>query len=204
MHKRIKLAPALLSAALFAAIASRAAGAALPAQHWSHPPKMTINTKDHYTATVQTTDGTFTISLLPRVAPITVNNFVFLAEHHFYDNVIFYRIIKTFMVQTGDPTGTGTGGPGYTFKDERVTMPYSLGTVAMANAGPNTNGSQFFIVVAKGVSLPPAYTIFGKVASGMNVVFKIASTPVGPSATGETSKPLKTVKMLHVTIHVSK
>jgi cyclophilin family peptidyl-prolyl cis-trans isomerase len=165
---------------------------------------MTINTRAHYTATVKTTDGTFTIALLPKVAPVTVNNFVFLAQHHYFDNIVFHRVIKGFMVQTGDPTGTGTGGPGYTFKDERVTMPYSQGIVAMANAGPNTNGSQFFVVVAKKVGLQPNYTIFGKVASGMNVVLKIANTPVGPSGTGETSRPLKTVKMIHVTIRESK
>ena len=110
------------------------------------------------------------------------------------------------MVQTGDPTGTGAGGPGYTFKDEPVTLPYSQGTVAMANSGANTNGSQFFIVVGKHVALQPAYTIFGKVTNGMKVVLKIANTPVGPSKLNpqEVSSPLKKVKMERVTIHESK
>jgi cyclophilin family peptidyl-prolyl cis-trans isomerase len=110
------------------------------------------------------------------------------------------------MVQTGDPTGTGTGGPGYTFKDEPVKQRYTQGTVAMANSGPNTNGSQFFIVVGKKVSLPPNYTIFGKVKSGMSVVLKIANTPVGPSPANpqEVSSPRKKVKMIRVTIHESK
>lgn len=203
MRKPNFLAAALSLIVPGALLVSGAAAAGLRMQ-WSHPPRMTINTRAHYTATVKTTDGTFTIALLPKVAPITVNNFVFLAQHHYFDNIVFHRVIKGFMVQTGDPTGTGTGGPGYTFKDERVTMPYTQGIVAMANAGPNTNGSQFFVVVAKKVGLQPNYTIFGKVASGMNVVLKIAATPVGPSGTGENSKPLKTVKMIRVTVRESK
>jgi cyclophilin family peptidyl-prolyl cis-trans isomerase len=203
VRRPITLTATLAGVAISTFIASGALAAGLALQ-WSQPPRMTINTRAHYTATVKTTDGTFTIALLPRTAPITVNNFVFLAEHHFYDNVVFHRIIKTFMVQTGDPTGTGAGGPGYTFKDERVTMAYTQGIVAMANAGPNTNGSQFFIVVEKKAPLQPAYTIFGKVASGMSVVLKIAGTRVGPSPTGELSHPLHTIKMLKVTIHESK
>lgn len=180
---------------------------ATPYVKWSHAPKMTITRSRHYTATVSTTDGTFTITLLPKIAPIAVNNFVFLARHHFYDQVIFHRIIKTFMVQTGDPTGTGFGGPGYTFPDEKVTMPYTAGTVAMANQGPNTNGSQFFIVTSKKPArLQPSYTIFGKVTSGMDTVYKIANTPVVQNpASGEVSEPVagQEPRIKTVTIHES-
>lgn len=158
---------------------------------WSHAPKMTINVHAHYRATVATTDGSFTITLLPKVAPIAVNSFVFLARHHYFNGIIFHRIIRDFMVQTGDPTGTGFGGPGYTFRDEKVTLPYSRGTVAMANQGPNTNGSQFFIITArKTAQLQPNYTIFGKVTSGMGTVMKIANTPVVQNpGNGEVSQP---------------
>jgi len=164
---------------------------------------MTINKKASYTATLLTSDSAFTIQLLPKVAPVAVNNFVFLARHHFYDGVVFHRVISNFMVQTGDPTGTGSGGPGYTFPNETVTMPYTLGTVAMANTGqPDSNGSQFFIIVVKKYPLPPNYTIFGKVSSGMNTVLKIARTPVGPNPgnPNEISSPLKPVTVEKVTI----
>jgi cyclophilin family peptidyl-prolyl cis-trans isomerase len=169
------------------------------------PPPMTINTKHRYDAIVTTSDGTFTIQLLVHVAPITVNNFVFLARHHYYDGNPFHRIIQNFMVQTGDPTGTGFGGPGYTIKDEKVTLPYKPGVVAMANTGrPNTGGSQFFIVTGSGASsLTPSYTIFGRISKGMSVVRKIASTPVTTSPSGELSQPLKPVKIKSVHIHES-
>jgi cyclophilin family peptidyl-prolyl cis-trans isomerase len=164
---------------------------------------MRINVRHSYTATMETSLGTFTIRLLPRVAPLTVNNFVFLARHHFYDDNIFHRIIKTFMIQTGDPTGTGFGGPGYSFKDEKVTMKYTVGTVAMANSGTNTNGSQFFIVTGpEGKALSPLYTIFGKVATGMNVVQKIASVQVEQNpGNGEISEPVKAPVLKRVVIH---
>lgn len=151
---------------------------------------MTINPRHHYTATVVTTDGTFTITLLPTVAPIAVNSFVFLAQHNFFNHIIFHRIIKNFMIQTGDPTGTGFGGPGYHFKDEKVTLPYRRGTVAMANSGPNTNGSQFFILTSDQPTMTPQYTIFGKVTSGMSTIDKIADTPVVQNpASSEVSEP---------------
>ncbi len=158
-------------------------------------------------ATVTTTDGTFAIELLPRLAPMTVNNFVFLARHGFYNHNKFHRIIQDFMIQTGDPTGTGSGGPGYEFNDEitpRYNLHYLPGTVAMANSGPNTDGSQFFVVTGtQGASLKYAYTIFGYVSRGMNVVEKLAATPVGQNiATGETSEPLTPVYMRAVTIRV--
>ncbi len=170
---------------------------------WSHAPKLTIDQRAKYSVTVKTNDGSFTMQLLPRVAPITVNNFVFLARHRYFDGIIFHRIIKNFALQTGDPTGTGAGGPGYTFRDEPVTLPYTRGTVAMANSGPNTNGSQFFIVVApRSASLPPSYTIFGKVSSGWATLNKIANTPVAPSPSNpnEISSPVTPVTMQRVTV----
>src|SRR5579862_4653230 len=114
-------------------------------QQWKQPPAMAIDPRGRYTAVIETTKGTMRAELFPGDVPQTVNSFVFLARNGFYDGVPFHRVIRGFMIQTGDPTGTGTGGPGYRFDDERVTTPYRLGTVAMANAGPNTNGSQFFI-----------------------------------------------------------
>ncbi len=163
---------------------------------------MTIDPNKTYTATIKTTDGDMTAELYPKDAPQTVNNFVFLADQHFYDNVKFHRIIKGFMVQTGDPTGTGAGGPGYRFPDEKVTRPYSRGTLAMANAGPNTNGSQFFIMHAD-YPLPPNYTIFGKLTGGLDVLDKIANTPVAASRSGEQSVPTQDVRIDAVTIQVS-
>jgi cyclophilin family peptidyl-prolyl cis-trans isomerase len=118
---------------------------------------MTIDPSKHYTATIDTSMGTMKADLFPGDAPMTVNNFVFLAQQGFYNDVTFHRVINNFMVQTGDPTGTGTGGPGYRFNDEPVKRPYTRGTLAMANAGPNTNGSQFFIV-QKDYPLPPNYS----------------------------------------------
>ncbi len=150
---------------------------------FSAPPPMSIDTSKHYTATIDTSMGTMTADLFASEAPMTVNNFVFLANQHFYDGVTFHRVINNFMVQTGDPTGTGTGGPGYRFNDEPVKRQYVRGTLAMANAGPNTNGSQFFIV-HKDTPLPPNYTIFGVLTSGLDVLDKIATSPTGPGAGG--------------------
>ena len=142
---------------------------------WTTAPSMSIDTSKTYTADVSTTAGTFTITLDAAAAPTTVNNFVFLARQHYYDCVIFHRVIPGFAVQGGDPTGTGTGGPGYRFDDE-LPKPgrYELGSLAMANAGPNTNGSQFFIISGPdGVRLPPHYSLFGKVVAGLDVVATI-------------------------------
>jgi cyclophilin family peptidyl-prolyl cis-trans isomerase len=124
-----------------------------------------------------TSKGTMTIALDPIAAPATVNNFVFLARWHYYDGVVFHRIIPGFMLQGGDPDGTGRGGPGYRFDDE-LPAPgrYEIGSLAMANAGPNTNGSQFFIVSGPdGTSLPPSYSLFGQVVKGLDVVKAIES-----------------------------
>src|SRR3954471_4559158 len=117
-----------------------------------------------------------TAQLFPAEAPNTVNNFVFLARDGYYDGVIFHRVISGFMIQGGDPTGTGRGGPGYRFNDEPVSRQYKRGTLAMANAGPNTNGSQFFVMHAD-YPLPPSYTIFGKLTSGEEGVDAIARAP---------------------------
>jgi cyclophilin family peptidyl-prolyl cis-trans isomerase len=141
-------------------------------QAFPDTPDMGIDPSKRYSATMETSLGTIVIALDAARAPKTVNNFVFLARYHYYDGVIFHRIIGGFMCQGGDPTGTGRGGPGYKFEDE-LPKPgqYELGSVAMANAGPNTNGSQFFIISGPdGVRLPPHYSLFGKVVKGMDVV----------------------------------
>jgi peptidylprolyl isomerase len=158
-------------------------------KQYAAAPLMTIDPAARYSARMRTNKGEITIELFASEAPITVNNFVFLAQEGFYDGAPFHRVIKGFMVQTGDPTGNGTGGPGYRFEDEPVSRSYSKGIVAMANAGPNTNGSQFFIVHGANVNLPPSYTIFGQVTSGLDTVDQIANTPVRPSPRGEVSSP---------------
>jgi cyclophilin family peptidyl-prolyl cis-trans isomerase len=138
---------------------------------------MTLDDEKSYSAVLHTNHGDVAIDLMKDRSPNTVNNFVFLARDGFYDGVIFHRVINGFMAQGGDPTGTGTGGPGYRFADElEGTGRYSRGTVAMANAGPNTNGSQFFVCHAD-VGLPHSYTIFGQVTSGMEAIDSIAAVP---------------------------
>jgi len=147
-------------------------GSATKTQEFSDPPEMGIDTSKRHTATLDTSLGEIVIALDAVKAPTTVNNFVFLALNHYYDGVIFHRIINGFMCQGGDPTGTGRGGPGYRFDDE-LPKPreYQVGSVAMANAGPNTNGSQFFLVSGpSGVGLPPQYSLFGQVVNGLDVV----------------------------------
>lgn len=176
-------------------------------QQWSTPPKMSIDKNKQYDAVVHTNYGTFTIRLFAKQSPVTVNNFVFLAKHHFYHDNQFFRIMQSFMIQTGDPTNTGTGGPGYQFQDELPPKEkYAPGIVAMANAGPNTNGSQFFIGTGPDVTQlnkTPKYTIFGKVTKGMSVVEKIAAIPVKKNPqTNEPSDPTKTAYMKSVDIQV--
>jgi cyclophilin family peptidyl-prolyl cis-trans isomerase len=167
------------------------------AQQYSVPPEMQIDTSKDYTATITTTEGTITAKLFADEAPNTVNNFVFLARDGFYDGVIFHRVIEGFMLQGGDPTGTGTGGPGYRFADEldaarrHGSKPWTL---AMANAGPDTNGSQFFIMHAD-YGLPPQYNVFGKTIDGLDVVDRI-----GRTATGPRDKPLQDVVIRSVEI----
>ncbi len=144
-------------------------------KQYSAAPELTIDLAKKYSATLHTNHGDIEIDFQPERSPQAVNNFVFLARDGFYDGVIFHRVIPGFMVQGGDPTGTGRGGPGYQFRDELEGSPgYGRGTVAMANAGPNTNGSQFFICHAD-AGLPHAYTIFGSVTDGMDAVDAIAA-----------------------------
>jgi cyclophilin family peptidyl-prolyl cis-trans isomerase len=166
----------------------------MPKQYDSAP-DLDIDLSKSYTATLDTTHGEIVIEFDPERSPRTVNNFVFLAKEGFYDDVIFHRVIENFMIQGGDPTGTGRGGPGYKFRDE-IEGPgeYSRGTVAMANAGPNTNGSQFFIM-HKDTGLPHSYTIFGKVTSGMDAVDSIAT-----SDTDSSDRPRDEVLINKVTI----
>jgi cyclophilin family peptidyl-prolyl cis-trans isomerase len=162
---------------------------------------MTIDASKTYTATITTDIGPFTVLLDPKTAPKAVNSFVFLAHQHYFDCVTFHRVIPSFVDQTGDPTGTGTGGPGYQFVDElpkTATPQYPLGSLAMANSGANTNGSQFFVVAgSQGESLAPSYTLFGKVTSGLDVVEKI-------NAAGATSgTPTTLHRMVSVTVSQS-
>lgn len=172
-------------------------------KQYAEPPLMTINPNSNFTAAIRTNKGDITIELFAADAPMTVNNFVFLARERFYDGVVFHRVIKDFMIQTGDPTGTGAGGPGYKFDDEPVTRSYTKGIVAMANAGPNTNGSQFFIVHAANAGLPPSYTIFGQVIEGIETVDILASTPVSMSARGELSVPTEVLRIETIEISES-
>jgi len=158
---------------------------------------MCIDPTKKYTATMETTKGTMVIALDPIAAPKTVNNFVVLARYHYYDGVSFHRIIPGFVIQGGDPEGTGRGGPGYKFEDELPGRGrYEIGSLAMANAGPNTNGSQFFIISGpQGAGLPPSYSLFGKVISGVEVIQ--ALNAVGTPGPGT---PKEKVGMISVTI----
>lgn len=162
-------------------------------------PAMEIDTNKSYTAVLNTSEGPIRIALNDDQTPVTVNNFVSLARKGFYDGTIFHRVIDGFMIQGGDPKGDGTGGPGYRFADEDFEGEYTRGTVAMANAGPDTNGSQFFIM-HEDYDLPKNYVIFGYVAEGMETVDAIATAPVKRSASGENSSPVTPVKVETVEI----
>lgn len=182
--------------------------ATLNKPYWTSAPKLTIDPTKTYTATVTTDVGSFTIALDAKQYPTAVNNFVFLANQHFFDCITFHRVIQTFVDQTGDPTGTGTGGPGYQFTapaPKRATPQYPLGSVVMANAdnppssNPKTNGSQFFIVAgSEGESLTPNYALFGQVTSGMSVVDTINSG--GSAASDQTGTPVTLHRMVSVTV----
>lgn len=166
-------------------------------------PEMKIDTTKAYYATVVTNRGTIVIQLYADVAPVTVNNFVCLATNDYYDGVVFHRVIRDFMIQTGDPTGTGRGGPGYQFNDELPgdELNYIEGSVAMANSGPNTNGSQFFISTTNNSGgLQKNYTIFGQVVEGEDVVQVISEVPVSMNAQGEQSVPAATMTVLDIII----
>ena len=170
-------------------------GSAPKQQKFAEAPEMGIDPAKRYTATMETSMGTLVIALDPIAAPRTVNNFVYLAAQHYYDGVIFHRIISGFMCQGGDPDGSGRGGPGYKFGDE-LPKPgkYQIGSVAMANAGPNTNGSQFFIVSGpSGCSLPPAYSLFGQVVKGLEVVEAMQNVATGSGDRPKTDVVIKSV-----------
>jgi len=163
------------------------------------PPAMQIDKSKNYSAILKTSEGDITIDLDAKKVPITVNNFIVLARQNFYSGLTFHRVVKDFMIQGGDPKGDGSGGPGYKFADENLEGKYTRGTVAMANSGPNTNGSQFFII-HKDYDLPNKYVIFGHVSSGMEAVDKIAEAKVTDNGAGEKSKPLVPVKIDSVEI----
>ncbi|MFA6193472.1 MAG: peptidylprolyl isomerase [Parcubacteria group bacterium] len=162
-------------------------------------PAMQIDQTKKYSAVVKTGEGDITIDFSMKKAPITVNNFVALARENFYNGLVFHRVMKDFMIQGGDPKGDGSGGPGYKFEDEKLEGKYTRGTVAMANSGPNSNGSQFFII-HQDYDLPNKYVIFGHVSSGMEVVDKIASAETVDNGKGEKSKPVNPVKIKSVEI----
>ena len=167
---------------------------------FNQPPPMCIDPSKRYTATMDTSMGSLTIALDPAAAPLTVNNFVVLARYHYYDGVIFHRIIGGFVCQGGDPEGTGRGGPGYRFADE-LPKPgrYEIGSLAMANAGPDTNGSQFFIISGpQGTRLPPQYSLFGKVVAGLDIVEAMQRVE-----TDRNDRPLTDVTINSVTISES-
>ena len=169
---------------------------------YSSMPEMSIDQSKSYTAVIQTSMGDLTVEFFSDTAPVTVNNFISLSNDGYYDNIIFHRVISGFMIQGGDPSGTGHGEygkfPGYTFEDElNNQQPYEKGILAMANAGPNTNGSQFFIMHVD-YPLPYQYTIFGKVTDGLDVIDTIASVQ-----TAEADKPVEDVVILGVTVSSS-
>jgi peptidyl-prolyl cis-trans isomerase B (cyclophilin B) len=157
----------------------------MPAKQWSMPPAMEIDPAKNYVATIETNKGNIVLELYPTYAPKTVNNFVFLARQGFYDGIKFHRVISNFVIQGGDPTGTGAGGPGYKFEDELRGNPltHETGAISMANAGANTNGSQFFITHSPQPHLNGRHTVFGKVTEGMDVVNAIRPGDVMQSVT---------------------
>jgi peptidyl-prolyl cis-trans isomerase B (cyclophilin B) len=144
----------------------------MTAKQWKNSPSMTIDSKKEYRARISTARGEIVLQLFPEHAPQTVNNFVFLARENFYDGVTFHRVIANFMIQGGDPSGSGSGGPGYCFADETRNNPlkHETGVISMANAGPNTNGSQFFVTHSPQPHLNGRHTVFGKVLQGQDVV----------------------------------
>jgi len=172
-------------------------GSAPKQQRFKSAPPMGIDTAKRYTATLDTSLGEIVVALDALKAPKTVNNFVFLALNHYYDGVVFHRIIKGFMCQGGDPEGSGRGGPGYRFEDE-LPKPreYQIGSVAMANAGPNTNGSQFFLISgSSGVGLPPQYSLFGQIVKGLDVLETMQNV-----RTGSGDRPVEDVVITSVTV----
>jgi cyclophilin family peptidyl-prolyl cis-trans isomerase len=167
---------------------------------------MIIDPTKKYKATMVTTKGNITFELFAKDAPLAVNNFYKLSNDGFYNDIFFHRIIENFMIQGGDPDGTGSGGPGYSFQDELNNgHKYEPGIIAMANSGPDTNGSQFFICTGSNsanLNDKPGYTIFGKVIKGMDVVQAIAKTPVQENIYGEVSEPTIDMKIISVSVEL--
>lgn len=169
-------------------------------KQYPNPPGLVIEADKRYHAVIKTEQGDMTVELLSEVAPRAVNNFVFLARDGFYQDNQFHRVIQGFMIQGGCPRGDGTGSPGYRFPDEAVTRPYVRGTLAMANSGPDTNGSQWFIVHGDNVGLPPNYTIFGALTEGDDVLESLATAPVRASRSGENSQPAERLAIHNIEI----
>jgi peptidylprolyl isomerase len=171
---------------------------------WDSPPEMTIDADTEYLVTIETSHGTMKGRLFPDIAPIAVNNFVFLAKQGYFDGLIVHRIVKGFVLQSGDPTGTGTGGPGYQIQDDPVPddRNYLKGSFAMANKGvPGTGGSQFFITLDDLTGrLPKQYALFGLVEEGLDVVDAINDVETEVGSSGENSKPTEDVRIISITI----
>ncbi len=203
------LSAALLSGALLAGCggsdtpaASSDTGAGVT-RTYTKPPPMAIDPAKTYTATLETSKGTIVVKLAPAEARTTVNSFVFLARNRFYDGLTFHRVVTDFVIQGGDPEGNGRGGPGYTFADELPKSAYTIGDLAMANSGPNTNGSQFFIITGNaGAQLPPSYSRFGHVTAGLKVAKAIEglANPDAPPTDPTAQTPTETVTITSVTI----
>ena len=198
---------AAMAAATPAPAAPAAPAAAAPpaatAKQWPAPPAMDLKPGVNYTATLATSDGELGVQLLPGLAPNAVNNFRFLAKQGFYKDTPIHRMIPGFMFQSGDPTGTGTGGPGYDIPDDQMppNIGYQRGILAMANTGaPNSGGSQFFVMLGD-TPLPPTYSVFGYVTSGDEVLTKINARQVADNGQGEQSKPVEPIFVKDVTIH---
>jgi cyclophilin family peptidyl-prolyl cis-trans isomerase len=177
-------------------------GSSPKTQTFSAAPKQCIDPTKTYTATIETNKGSFTVRLDPTKAPGTVNNFVTLALYHYFDGTPCHRIIAGFVVQCGDPTGKGTGGPGYTIADELPQAgEYKVGSLAMANSGPNTNGSQFFVITGdQGAQLPPNYSLFGQVTDGLDTTVKALDAAANPDPSANGVPPKEPITVTKVTI----
>ncbi len=164
---------------------------------YAEPPAMKVDINKKYVASFETNKGNFEVKLFVKDAPKTVNNFVFLSRDGFYDGLTFHRVVKDFMIQGGDPSGDGTGGPGYEFENENLDVDYEVGIVAMANSGPDTNGSQFFIMTSdySDGKLPAEYSVFGEVIKGLEIVMKI-----GEVETDESERPISPVIIEKISI----
>ncbi len=161
---------------------------------WDAPPEMKIDPEKQYRAVLHTEKGDISIALRPDIAPITVNNFVFLARERFYDDVRFHRVIPGFVAQAGDPTGTGSGGPGYQFQDELNDLAFEQGVIGMANAGPGTNGSQFYLMLGDAPHLTGNYTAFGQIDQGLDVMLSLR--PRDPDSDREPGDVIHSVEIL--------